>query len=200
MGPMTVVTPGTNIQNPSLQNVIMNSTIPYTKLDTRNLASFQTISLLFSHEPSQPAALDGYTNTLLYYFPHNYTYIPSTWLMWQNQSPAFPAIPSNGNSATTFYPFGDDTASNAAMGNILQGSAIGSTSTCAAVYTTESGVTYNTTSGFLYITVDETNVNIYFLKVSYVTVGGNVVPLYMAGTTLDIRVYVFAEPASTSTY
>ena len=32
------------------------------------------------------------------------------------------------------------------------------------------------------------------------TYAGTVVPLYLAGTTVNIRVYVFTEPGNTSTY
>lgn len=196
MGPMTVVTPGANIQNPSIGNSIMDSTIPYTKLDTQNIASFQTIALLFNNEPPQPPSSAPFTaQTLVYQFKHGYSYIPSIWLMWQNDSPEFPSAPSSGNSATTFYPFGDDTASF----SLVKGDD-GDQGTLASTQYNTGTSTVITTAADLCVTVDTSNVNIYILKTTVATVGGNVIPLYLAGVTLNIRCYVFAEPASTSTY
>jgi len=198
MGPMTVVTSGSNIQEPTITNTIMNSKIPYTKLDTRNVVSFQTISLLFNHEPPQPTALGGYTQTLVYQFAHGYSYIPSIWMMWQNQSPEFPALPTSGNAATTYYPFGDDTTGVNAI-NVINNASTPQGQLAYVTYNSV-GVYANTTNADLFATVDDTNVNIYLLKTSSETVGGNVIPLYMAGVTLDIRCYVFTEPATTSSY
>lgn len=195
---MTVVTSGGNIQNPTINNSIMNSKIPFTKLDTRNIESFQTISLLFDHEPPQPASLGANTQTLVYSFPHDYTYIPSIWLMWQNDSPEFPALPALSDSATTYYPFGDDTISNNVLNAIYNGTS--SQGQLAYVVYNSAGSFPITTSADLFITVDTKNVYIYLMKRASATIGGNVIPLFMAGVTLDIRCYVFAEPASTSTY
>jgi hypothetical protein len=200
-GPITVVTPGSDVQSATGANVIFSSKNPFTKLDTSNIVSFQTISILFDHEPPQPAnSIGAHTQTLIYQFPHGYNYIPSIWLMWQNDSPEFPALPSANSSATTYYPFGDDTSSQAEL-DILSGESPANDGTNLAFVTYYNGTSYaDTTFAWLTTLVDSTNVYIYVMKYASTLVGGDAIPLYLAGVTLDIRCYVFTEPGSTSTY
>lgn len=201
MGPITVVTPGTNIQNAPLSSLVMNSTIPFTKLDTQNIVSFQTISILFNGEPTQPpAGSPYYAITPIYQFAHGYNYIPSIWLMWQNSSPEFPADPSVSNSNTTFYPFGDDTATTEVLSSIETG-LDNATGTLAIEHynDTVQGV-IPVTGADLYVTMDDTNVYINIMKSNYATVSGSVVPIFLAGVTLNVRCYVFTEPANNSVY
>lgn len=203
-GPLTVVTPGSNIQNPSLSDLVLDSSIPFTKLDTTTNTSFQTISVLFSNEPAQPPlAAPNYSITEIYQFPHGYNYIPSIWLMWQNSSPEFPPTPADDSliTATTFYPFGDDTSSLAALLSIQEGGPYEAVPTYLAtqLYGANNG-TLQTTTAILYTMVDNTNVYINVMKFATGLIDGAISPLYLAGVTLDIRCYVFAEPANTSTY
>lgn len=201
MNPITVVQSGSNVQSATGTEILLNSKIPFTKLDTTNIISFQTISILFNNEPPQPVGLGGYTQTLIYQFSHGYSYIPSIWMMWQNDSPEFPAFPSSGNSATTFYAFGDDTSSAAAIDLITGNSAVNdSGSVIGLVIYNNAGSLLETTWAYLVATVDNKNVNIYVMKYASVVIGGNAIPLYLAGVTLNLRTYIFTEPATTSTY
>lgn len=189
---------GSDIKSATGVNSLLSMNNPFTKLDTTNIVSFQTISLLFNSEPPQPPAVAPfYSNTLLKQYKHGYNYTPSVWMMWQNGSPAFPAAPASGSSATTFYPFSDDTsgytASQTIAGTILIG---GPSSILAIVAYNNAGSTLNTTDALFYITADSTNVNLYIMKRTLATINGAVIPLYLAGTTINIRLYVFVEPVA----
>lgn len=199
MGPITVVKAGTKVNSASGTDILLNSKYPFTKLDTANLISFQTISILFSNEPPQPTFANEYTQTLLYSFPHGYDYIPSIWMTWQNDSPEFPAAPPLGSATTSYYPFGDDTVSSHIITPTTNFPSTGLFAL--TVYTADSG-TQDVTGAFIGTTVDDTNVNIYACKgvLGIVEPGDIVVPILLAGFTLDMRVYVFTEPADTSTY
>jgi hypothetical protein len=176
-------------------------TYPYSKLDTQNIVSFQTISILFNKEPPQsPSSTPYYTSTLIYQFKHGYNYISSPWMNWQNDSPSFPSSPASGSSATSFYPNGDDTAGRAAWDAIDNSTIDNGASVVALTEYNNSGPVITTTQAILYVTVDTTSIYIYVMKQTLATIGGNVIPLYLAGTTLNLRVYAFVEPANTSTY
>lgn len=201
-GPLTVVKSGANINTTNIHELITDTTIPFTKLDTQNVVSFQTISLLFNKEPAQPpASAPFYSITQVYQFPHGYSYVPSIWLMWQNSSPEFPPPPTIVNSsATTYYPFGDDTSGYDVLGSIQLDSFIESgTQLASQLYLANNGM-FQTTAAQLYATVDATNVYINIIKFAVSLIGGNAIPLFLAGVTLDIRCYVFTEPADTSIY
>jgi hypothetical protein len=199
--PLTVVTPGSSINTTNIQELITNTSVPFTKLDTQNKVSFQTISILFNGEPAQsPNGSPYYSTTQIYSFSHGYNYIPSIWMMWQNPSSTFPADPSVGDYATTFYPFGDDTASSGALASIETSLDEATGSVAIEYYNDSVAGIIPVTGADLYILVDKKNVYINIMKSTYATVSGNSVPLYLAGTTLNIRCYVFTEPANTSTY
>lgn len=195
---------GSSIQEASGPSELLSISKPFTKLDVTNIASFQTIQLLFNHEPPQPpAGSPYYTNTLVYSFPHGYDYIPSIWMEWQNNSPTIPPTPPPGSSATTYFAFGDDSAGYAAYDQIVNGNTEANPPCAVAV------VNYNDGSGsgaggftqaLLYATVDDVNFNLYIMKQTLGTVSGSVLPLYLNGTILNVRTYVFTEPATTSTY
>ena len=197
MGPNTVASSGNNVSTALGSNITLNSNYPFTKLDTQNIVSFQTIQILFNNEPTQPTPGNTQVSTLLYSFPHGYNYIPSIWLGWQNTAATYPSTPGSGGTATTLYAFGDDTA----WSNISTLGVTTSLSLFAQALYNDAVIGIVGTNAFIYATVTATTVNIYMNKTSAsLTYAGTVVPLYLAGTTVNIRVYVFTEPGNTSTY
>lgn len=173
---------------------LLNDNQPLSKLDTTQDVSFQTLSILFNHEPPQPSSGTGYSQTLIYQFKHPYTYTPAIWMTWQNTSPAYPAAPGTGGNATTFFDFGDDTAAANVPG---VGGTTGLALYARSQYNSDPTYGTNGTTGFYFAKADTQNVYIYFEKNGFIT---PYAPLYVIGTTANMRVYVFAEPATTSTY
>lgn len=68
-------------------DVLLDINNPHTKLDTTNLVSFQNINLTFITNPAEPS-LGNVTTTLVYSFPHGYSYFPSYWCLFQITSRA----------------------------------------------------------------------------------------------------------------
>lgn len=161
--------------------------------------SFQTISLLFNNEPVQPSITGNLnTDTLLYHFPHGYSYIPRTWFTWYNSSPSSPADPDIGGTATTFAEFGDETANGdiPGIGLASQQSLLG-----IIAYNDPIDGLGEYTTAFIYTEIDTKNFSIYVRKQALQTTSDNTtIPIYLAGITLNMRCYVFTEPADTSTY
>ena len=112
-------------------------------------------------------------------------------------TPQHPAAPSIvGATATTFNDFGDETANDNIIGSATHLSLLG-------VIAYDDAVTgpgdYMT--AFLYIKVDSVNITLYVRKVAIqLDSGGHVVPIHLAGVSVNIRMYVFTEPATTSMY
>lgn len=81
-GPISISIPGADVTKATGTNLSLSTKNPFAKLDSTLQQSFATINLTFAHEPPNP---DGmiltYLRTLVYSFPHGYTYIPSTWFM-----------------------------------------------------------------------------------------------------------------------
>lgn len=202
MPAFSVAANGRSVQTANGPQQLLSMKNPLTKLDVTNRVSFQTIQLLFNHEPPQaPAVAPYYTNTLVYQFPHSYQYIPAVWMSWQNLSPAFPDNPPNNSANTIFYPNGDDNAGEIAYEAIVNNSIIlGGNSLVALEQYNNAGSTAYCTQAALYVTADATNVNIYLIKETLETIGGSIIPLFMIGVILNLRIYVFAEPGTTSTY
>lgn len=80
-------------QQPS--QVIFTTKYAFAKLDTQlgiddstnppsGPISFQNLTLFFNTDP--PAISGGKLQTLIYQFPHGYTYIPTFWVLFQNSS------------------------------------------------------------------------------------------------------------------
>lgn len=189
---------GQSVQTATGPQALLKETQPFTKLDVTKIESFQTIQILFNHEPTQPDPITGQAYTQLYQFAHGYTYIPRIWMEWQNLAPSYPAAPGPGGSATTFFTFGDDTAS-------LDIPTFGNTTALSlfarALYNSDPTYGNASATAFLYVTVDVTNVTIFMGKVgqSFI-IGGPIPPVFVIGETANIRLYVFTEPATTSTY
>lgn len=198
-GPITVVATGSSVKTATGANILLNSTIPFTKLDTQNIVSFQTISILFNHEPPDPVILGGYTNTSLYTFPHGYSYISAPWLTWQNDSPQYPSIPPSGSFATTYRAFGDDTSSLQLLDSYTVNPEANPSAFATNIYN-DSGTIDTAADATVIVTVDSTNMYISLLKQNYLEVSGSVSTVTVLGFTLNIRCYAFAEPANTSTY
>lgn len=193
-----VSTSGSSIQTALGPQALLSMKNPFTKLDTTNKNSFQTISLLFNHDPTQPPnASPYYADSLLYQFAHGYQYIPATWFSWQNPAPSFPSPPGSGGSATTFYTFGNDEAN----AEVLPTTASQISLFATTQYNAGSGA-FIATTAVLYTVIDTTNVSIYMRKdaVRQTSLGGSVVPLDVIGESVNMRLYVFTEPATTSTY
>lgn len=83
-GPITVSAPDTSVSDADGVNVILNTALPFHKLDSTNEVSFQVINLLFLTEPPNPTAPTStttYSTTLVYSYAHGYSYVPSTWFL-----------------------------------------------------------------------------------------------------------------------
>lgn len=83
-GPITVSAPNTSIVGAEGVDVILNTALPFHKLDSTNDASFQIINMTFLTEPPNPTAPTStttYSDTLVYSYPHGYDYTPSTWFL-----------------------------------------------------------------------------------------------------------------------
>jgi hypothetical protein len=75
-----IATPGVDAQTATAANLLMNMTYPIAKLDITKAASFQNITIAFNNDPPEPGV--GLTNsTLIYSFPHGYSYVPQVWSM-----------------------------------------------------------------------------------------------------------------------
>ena len=197
MGPFAVAANGQSVQTATGPQSLLTASKPLSKLDTTNIVSFQTISILFNNEPPQPTTSVPITDTLLYQFAHGYTYIPDVWMIWQNPAPAYPASPPAGGTATTFNAFGDETAS----GNIISSATQLSIYADVAYNDPGYGFVGNFSDAFLYLIVDNTNVSIYMRKIANLeTSASTVIPVFVIGTTVNIRIYAFVEPGTTSTY
>lgn len=83
-GPISASSPGNSLVNATGTAVTFNTRYPFEKLDSTSSVSFQIINLFFNHEPPNPnpsSGNSGTTNTLVYSFPHGYSYIPATWFL-----------------------------------------------------------------------------------------------------------------------
>ena len=79
-GPISVSAPGKSLIGATAQDVTFSTRYPFAKLDSTNVNSFQVITLFFNTEPPNPTP--GNSNkTLVYSYPHGYTYIPSSWFL-----------------------------------------------------------------------------------------------------------------------
>lgn len=84
LGPISVSSPGTSLTTAQGQNITFNTRYPFAKLDSTKVPSFQIITIFFNTEPPNPAVgvgSSGSLETLIYSYPHGYTYIPSTWFL-----------------------------------------------------------------------------------------------------------------------
>lgn len=83
-GPISVSGPGVSLIGASASDITFSTRYPFAKLDSTNPNSFEVITLFFNNEPPDPAPGLGSTaslKTLVYSYPHGYTYEPSTWFL-----------------------------------------------------------------------------------------------------------------------
>lgn len=84
-GPISVSAPGMSLIGASADQITFSTRYPFHKLDSTNDNSFEVITLFFNTEPPNPASpgtgLVTTSRTLVYSFPHGYTYTPSTWFL-----------------------------------------------------------------------------------------------------------------------
>lgn len=84
LGPISVSAPGTSLTTAQGQHITFNTRDPFAKLDSTNVNSFEVITILFNTEPPNPSPPLGQTGTLrslIYQYPHGYSYTPSTWFL-----------------------------------------------------------------------------------------------------------------------
>lgn len=97
-------------------DLLLDMDSPLAKLDSSNDVSFQNILLTFNTEPPNPDGVTSFNrDTEVYRFKHGYSYIPATWMMYQNLTPdsvgsvAYSTIggviasPDAGSAAYLFY-------------------------------------------------------------------------------------------------
>jgi len=79
-GPISVSAPGVDLMGATGDNVIFNTRFPFAKLDSTMPHSFEIINIVFNNEPPNPS-VGGSTRTLIFQYPHGYTYEPSTFFL-----------------------------------------------------------------------------------------------------------------------
>ena len=98
-----VTQPGISTTNAPANKVLLNTKNPFIKIDTQNTAGFTTILLIIVTEPPEPVP-NGTTNTTLYKFKHNYTYVPSIESLFYVTVP--PVAPYNNGTQLYFQDSG----------------------------------------------------------------------------------------------
>jgi hypothetical protein len=68
--------PGVAVSGASTNQIVMNTSNPFIKLDTQNPKAFQQISLIITTDPPEPVGA-GDTYTVVAQFAHGYKYVPS---------------------------------------------------------------------------------------------------------------------------
>lgn len=82
--PITVSKPGISLIGASTEDISFSTQYPFHKLDSTNPVSFEIITVFFNSDTPTPAAGSGQTatnRTLVYQYPHGYTYEPSSWFL-----------------------------------------------------------------------------------------------------------------------
>jgi hypothetical protein len=83
-GPISASAPGTSLAGANAKNVTFSTRYPFHKLDSTNSNSFEILTIFLSKDtpnPVTPTSTATFSNTLVYSFPHGYTYVPSTWFL-----------------------------------------------------------------------------------------------------------------------
>lgn len=78
---------GVSVNGAPTNQIIMNTSNPFIKLDTQNPKAFQSLTLLITTDPPEPVSPATNTYTTVYHFAHGYTYIPSIETLFNITSP-----------------------------------------------------------------------------------------------------------------
>lgn len=169
MGVISVSQNNVDVQQATDKQLVFNDKYPFHKLDKTNTVSFENIRLFFNTEPTNPTGVYptdvGPTTTLVYSFPHGYSYIPATWFLMQEV----------GTSSVGLSPSYQQDLNNGFGALILETNEL------------------DFTAATLRIVADSTNINFYVDKYWSNPGGVNPTQANIAGFTLLIRVYVFVE-------
>lgn len=95
---LSISPPGVDATTASNANLLLNSEDPLYKIDTQNKNGFRTTSLNFLHDPPEGVG-SAFGFTVVYQYPHNYTYIPAI------QALFFAKVPPTGTGFTQQYFF-----------------------------------------------------------------------------------------------
>ena len=80
-GPIVVTTGVAPLGSSAGSQLTFTTKYPFAKLDTTNLKSFQVVSILLTKDVTSPGSVNSSASTQIAFFPHGYTYIPSTWAL-----------------------------------------------------------------------------------------------------------------------
>lgn len=81
--------PGSNVNTATGAAVLMNTRVPFIKLDTQNPVAFQSILLIITTDPTGPVGPSfADTFTILHKFRHGYAYVPTVETLFYVSSPA----------------------------------------------------------------------------------------------------------------
>lgn len=70
-------------------DLLLDMDSPLAKLDSSKDTSFRNILITFANDPPNPDGISDFNQeTEIYKFKHGYDYIPSTWILYQNLTPA----------------------------------------------------------------------------------------------------------------
>lgn len=168
----SVSSPGQDVRDSAVNNLLMTAKYPFAKLDSTNNVSFLNLAITFTHNVTYPAYNGGFfpdveygAHQLVYQYPHGYKYQPAVWAMGLVNFTAFDGstFPSYQNG--TLFSIGE-----------LSVDATG------------------TTAVAMWITADATNVYIYLLPTMiYQSSTPPDIQLDITGKTVKLRVYCFAD-------
>lgn len=83
-GPISISKPGISLVGATSKDISFSTRYPFHKLDSTNPVSFQVLTVFLAKDTPTPAASPGNTatnRTLVYQYPHGYSYVPSSWFL-----------------------------------------------------------------------------------------------------------------------
>lgn len=80
-GPISVSAPSVSLIGAASGDITFSTRYPFAKLDSTNPVSFEVLTIFFNTEPPDPSSVNTSVETLVYSYPHGYTYTPSTWFL-----------------------------------------------------------------------------------------------------------------------
>lgn len=72
-----ITQPGTDVSGAPVNQVSLNTSKPFIKIDTQNSEGFKSVTLIITTDPPEPVFPATNTYTTLYKFKHGYKYTPS---------------------------------------------------------------------------------------------------------------------------